>query len=101
MLCTLHKDHGLLEHVFDESDDVETGESGGVAFVILDEPAASRGPYKGPFHNPPSRQKNEAALGLGRLDLFGFNPFGLGRPCCRLSGVAMANYRQGKPPVAP
>jgi hypothetical protein len=41
VLCTLHKNHGLLEHVSNERDDVETGESGSVAFVVLDESAAA------------------------------------------------------------
>ena len=46
----MHQVGGVLEHVSDESDDVETGKSGRVALIILDEPAAARGPGKGPLH---------------------------------------------------
>jgi len=41
VLCALHKVCGSLEHDTDEGDDVEPGEGGGVALVVLDQPSTS------------------------------------------------------------
>ena len=86
---------GLFEHVSDESDDVEAGESDCIAIVILHEPSAACGPGKQPFHNPLSGQQNEAALGLGQFDHFEPDPFGRGRLCRGLSRVALVNIGKG------
>ena len=39
-----HQVCGVLEHVSDECDDVETGECFGVALIIFDQPATACGP---------------------------------------------------------
>lgn len=79
---------GLFEHEADEGDNVEICEGVGIALVILDEAAEARGPGEGAFHDPASRQQDEAALGLRAFDDLQFDAVragGLGR---LLTGVA-------------
>jgi hypothetical protein len=52
----------LLEHVSDEGDDMDPGKCGRVSLVIFDQTAATCGPGKGAFDNPPSREEYEATL---------------------------------------
>src|SRR5271154_1010627 len=66
---------GLLEHVADESDDMEAGECFGISLIVSDKAAAACRPGKGSFDNPTSGEQNESALCLGQLDHLERYPF--------------------------
>ena len=55
VLRTLRKFCRVLEHVSDEGDGVKACRGGSIAFVVFDQPAAARGPGKGPLHHPAPR----------------------------------------------
>src|ERR1700760_3575300 len=79
----------MFEHVSDEGDDVEASECCGVALVILDQPAAARGPCEGSFDDPAPGQQDEAARCLPQSDDVQRNPLGRSGICGSLSGVAL------------
>jgi hypothetical protein len=53
-----------IEHEYGEGDPMVTGHGGGQSFVVTRQPAKARGPGKGSFHHPSSRQQHESFFGL-------------------------------------
>ena len=64
----MHEHCGVLEHITDEGDHVEAGESLGVSLVVLDQPPATCGPGEGSVHRPAYGQQDKVAFGLRQLD---------------------------------
>jgi hypothetical protein len=67
---------------------MEPGKGGRVSLVVFDQAAATCGPGKGSFDNPPSGEKHEAALRLWEFNNFKPDPFvggGLRRPVAGLT----------------
>jgi hypothetical protein len=54
LLCTWDQRYDVLEHVPDESDDMEPCEGFGISLIVFDEAPAACGPGEGSFHDPAS-----------------------------------------------
>ena len=90
----LRQERDLFEHEANESDDVKTFERRGIALVVLDEAAETRGPGEGSLNDPSSGQQDEAFLGLRQLDDLepdAVPPGGIGGS---LPGVALVDIGQ-------
>ena len=94
VLCTLHQKSGVLEHVSDEGNDMQSREGFGVSFVIFDKPSATRGPGEGSFNDPAPRQEDEAAFGFRQFDHFQGNTLCGSRFRGHLSSVTLVDIRQ-------
>src|SRR5260221_13057560 len=79
------------EHQDSKSQEMQAIEGVGQSFIIAGQATKTRQPTKRPLNDPPTRQKDEALLGIRQLDddqanaMFGGGLFGL------VSGIALVN----------